>query len=117
MNLSALKPSQRRRYSPEFKRQVINQCQPGVSVAGVALAHGLNANMLRGWIKRYRPEEAASPDVPSVVKLVPVQVAAPVSVQDDAISLKVRRGNVQVDILWPATGAANCAQWLSAWLK
>lgn len=57
MNLPALKPSQRRVYPPEFKQQIIDQCQPGISIAGMALAHGLNANLLRRWIL----ERAGSP--------------------------------------------------------
>jgi len=36
------------RYSDEFRRQVVAVCQaPGVSKAAIALANGLNANMLR----------------------------------------------------------------------
>lgn len=45
----------RRRHSPEFKAQLIAPCQqPGVSVAAVALANGLNANVLRQWLKKHR---------------------------------------------------------------
>lgn len=41
----------RRRHSDEFKARVVAQCrQPGVSIAGVALANGLNANLLRRWV-------------------------------------------------------------------
>ncbi len=41
----------RGRYSDEFKCQVMAACkQPGVSTATVALANGLNANLLRRWI-------------------------------------------------------------------
>jgi transposase-like protein len=41
----------RRRYTEEFKRQAIEACmQPGVSMASVALANGLNANLLRRWV-------------------------------------------------------------------
>jgi transposase-like protein len=41
----------RGRYSNEFKRNAIDACkQPGVSTAAVALANGLNANLLRRWI-------------------------------------------------------------------
>ncbi|OZB73966.1 MAG: hypothetical protein B7X37_07145 [Halothiobacillus sp. 14-55-98] len=44
---------QRRHHSPEFKAQLIALCQqPGASVAGVALAHGVNANLLRRWIRQ-----------------------------------------------------------------
>ena len=38
----------RRRYTEEFKKQAIAAClQPGISMASVALANGLNANQLR----------------------------------------------------------------------
>ncbi|RQR26492.1 transposase [Burkholderia sp. Bp9142] len=41
----------RRRYNEEFKAQVVAACQGiGVSVAAVALEHGINANLLRRWI-------------------------------------------------------------------
>ena len=41
----------RRRHSAEFKAAVIKECmRPGVSIAAVALAHSLNANMLRKWV-------------------------------------------------------------------
>jgi len=41
----------RRRYSDEFKAKVAEECRrPGVSIASVALAHGLNANLLRKWV-------------------------------------------------------------------
>ena len=43
--------AQRRMHSPELKLRVIEQCrQPGVSIASVALAHGLNANLVRQWL-------------------------------------------------------------------
>lgn len=49
----------RRCYDPEAKRELVEAClRPGVSVAGMALAHGLNANMLRKWIDTYRREAA-----------------------------------------------------------
>ena len=41
----------RRRHSAEFKAAVVEECmRPGISIAAVALAHGLNANMLRKWL-------------------------------------------------------------------
>lgn len=41
----------RRRHTAEFKAAVIEEClKPGVSIAAVALAHSLNANMLRKWV-------------------------------------------------------------------
>ena len=38
-------------YDKAAKRELVRRClDPGVSVAGLALAHGLNANLLRKWI-------------------------------------------------------------------
>jgi len=42
-------------YDKEAKRELIEAClRPGVSVARVALQHGINANLLRTWITRHR---------------------------------------------------------------
>jgi transposase-like protein len=44
--------SRRRAYSKEFKAQLVAACaQPGASVGGVALSHGLHANMVHRWIR------------------------------------------------------------------
>ena len=41
----------RRRYDPQSKRKLAEAClQPGVSLAGMALKHGVNANLLRKWV-------------------------------------------------------------------
>ena len=38
-------------YDPEAKRELVRIClQPGLSVAKVALEHGINANLLRKWV-------------------------------------------------------------------
>ncbi|OYY39307.1 MAG: hypothetical protein B7X65_00360 [Polaromonas sp. 39-63-25] len=40
----------RRVYSTEIKTRIAQECrQPGASVAGVALAHGINANIVHRW--------------------------------------------------------------------
>ena len=45
------KSNGRRVYHAAAKRELVRRClEPGVSVAGIALAHGLNANLLRKWI-------------------------------------------------------------------
>jgi transposase-like protein len=43
----------RRRHSAIFKAEAVGACQQaGVSIAAVALARGLNANMLRDWVRK-----------------------------------------------------------------
>ena len=44
------KTATRRRYSQEFKAQVLGECDvPGASVAKVAMSHGINTNIVHGW--------------------------------------------------------------------
>lgn len=47
-----------RYYSPQLKAEVIQECRQGsASVAGVALAHGINANIVHRWL--HEDERAA----------------------------------------------------------
>jgi transposase len=103
----------RRRHSVEFKAQVVEACQqPGVSVAAIALANGLNANYLRRWIKEHREQGAgggvdlvvAKMPAPSV--LVPVVIQAPEDVASGDIRLDIRRGPTTVQLAWPVEHAA-----------
>lgn len=64
------KPPIRRTHSPEFKASVLAACRhPGASIAAVALAHGLNANVVHKWLAgigmkrcaRHLPVAAPSP--------------------------------------------------------
>jgi transposase-like protein len=109
------------RYSDEFKRQVVAACHaPGVSKAAIALANGLNANMLRRWvvessrdsnrqlsaITKPLPPAQAKPD------FVPVTFAPAPSAQaaDIRIDLQHARGAMQIH--WPLAASSQCAQWL-----
>jgi transposase len=57
------------RYDAEAKRELVEAClQPGISVARMALAHGVNANLLRKWIQHYRqPVELVTPSPPAAL--------------------------------------------------
>ena len=45
-------------YDPEAKRELVEACLvPGVSVARLAMQHGVNANLLRSWIGRHRKKQ------------------------------------------------------------
>ena len=70
----------RRTYSREGKRALVELCKgPGVSVAGIALAHGINANLLRRWIDRYGGESVATAErgTRRRAALLPVQMVEP----------------------------------------
>jgi transposase-like protein len=52
-----------RRHSEDFKARVIELArQPNTSVAAVALANGLNANMLRSWVRASEANDKAGKD-------------------------------------------------------
>jgi transposase len=55
------------RYDAEAKRELVEVClKPGISVAQMALAHGVNANLLRKWIQHYRqPVELVTSSPPA----------------------------------------------------
>ncbi len=127
-NVSVALPSrQRRRHAPEFKARVIAAClQPGVSLAAVALANGLNANLLRTWVKAYRNQQQAAAVVPAIkngrggvsaATLVPVAVQRSNTDSHGNIELEIRRQQTVVQIRWPASEATACAQWLRDLLR
>src|SRR5574337_173987 len=74
-------------YDREAKRELIEaSLRPGVSVAGMALRHGINANLLRTWIRRYQlereerlaaggPAAMAQWSPPAFIPVVPVKSA------------------------------------------
>ena len=76
----------KRFFSKEHKRAVIERClAPGASVAGVALAHGLNANLVRRWIDRHRTRSAKASRTTKLVQVkVSPQPHEPLSLSDDA---------------------------------
>lgn len=58
----------RQRYSHEYKRQIVEKSlSPGTSIAAVAQAHGINANLLHKWRWRYRHGEFGSVTAPSAL--------------------------------------------------
>jgi transposase len=66
-------------YDPEAKQQLIEAClRPGVSVARLALQHGVNANLLRTWIGRYRKRSETLDAPVELPAFVPVMTVPPV---------------------------------------
>ena len=54
MGMTDWRSGKRRRYTVEFKRQVVAEASAeGVSAASVARRHGLNANLIFNWRRRH----------------------------------------------------------------
>ena len=116
-SLTTIPSRRRRQHASEFKQRLVTQCQPGTSVSAVALAHGINSNLLRRWIKQF---SAGLPSTEVVIpaKLVPVQVEMlPDTPANDAIEISIQKNSARVSIRWPVNQANACGQWLGEWLK
>ena len=109
----------RRTHSAHFKAEAVGACQqPGVSIAAVALARGLNAAMLHRWVKaaeRSRNPIAIRTTVPSAriesgESFVPVSL--PHNPAEGVIRIEVRRRGGTVSVEWPASAGHECARLL-----
>ena len=68
----------KRTFEPEGKRRLIEACrQPDVSLSGMALKAGINANQLRKWIRRSEQRKAVLRSLPAFVPVVAVDGAPP----------------------------------------
>jgi transposase len=134
--VSTVERPKRREYSVEFKASVLEQCrQPGASLAGVALSHGINPNMVHRWIREERQrqllinlQQTASGFVPLQLQAeVPLDASAvprlqrPLPVEPahcaETIHIEIQRGGATVSVRWPLAGAAQCAQVLRELLR
>ena len=111
----------RRAHSAEFKAQVVAACRsPGVSIAAVAMANGVNANLARRWVVDAERRGAgvlasvASSAVPTT--FVPLQLP-PVEVAPADIRIELRRGPIAVNVSWPCAAASECAAWMRELLR
>ena len=114
----------RGRYSDEFKHQVTAAClEPGVSTAAIALANGLNANLVRRWVAESaqrsgnRQSKTATTLAPVLTNpaFIPVKLESvpPVSAVLQAdIRIELQHGATTVHVHWPLQASSQCAQWL-----
>jgi transposase len=119
----------RRKHSDEFKAGAVASCmQPGMSMAAVAMAHGVNANLLRRWVREAEMKPTAGPCggmAPGEVQapenktlFVPVRLPAPTETAAlSDIRIELRRGATAVTVSWPASAASECAAWMRELLR
>lgn len=102
---------QRRTFPKAFKAQVIEECaQPGASVSGVALSHGLNANLVHKWIRQQREPLPTMPAfVPVPLNLIPSER---VDIKALTIQIDIPHRAGSLSVRWPAQDAAGCARFL-----
>jgi len=117
-----LQPRTRRTHSRAFKAKLIRACrEPGASIAAVAMAHQINDNLLRKWMREcpapLSPAVTAK-SVTSAAQMVPLQLTAtPATDASPSIRLHIQRGGTQVHVEWPVAAAALCGEWVRSVLS
>jgi transposase len=111
----------RRTHSDEFKAQVVAACKPaGVSIAAVAMANGVNANLARRWVvaaeRRSGAQSAAVEGAVASTSFVALTLTPSVPAPAD-IRIELRRGATIVNVSWPCAAAPECAAWLRELLR
>ena len=107
----------RRRHDDELKVKVLSECAaPGASVARIALAHGLNANLVHKW-RRQGVGDKPSVRTSERTTFVPVAIAPAATAVVDDLRIELRRGALTVNVTWPLAASAQCAGWLRELLK
>lgn len=113
----------RRTHGEEFKAELVSACrEPDVSIAGIALANGVNPNLLRRWMRERgvaAPSLRSSGELTAAVRrapeFMPVMITPSVPAVPD-IRIEARRDNAVVKVEWPVSAAGECAAWLRDWL-
>jgi transposase len=132
------KSGRRRRHSGELKAKVLAACEEaGASISGVALAHGLNANLVRKWrtgrgVKRAGVAATAAvnklspaplggtrefiaiemPAPPKAAARVATDPAESAPAAEPLIHIELRRGPLHLNVRWPTSAADDAAAWL-----
>ena len=84
----------RRTYSREYKLEIVKECSaPDVSVAGVALAHRINANLVRRWIVQHR-----SGRLFPIPTMLPVTLSAPSTWAAPTAAKHAAAGVIEVEL-------------------
>ena len=119
----------KRTYSADTKAQLLAAClAPGASIAAIANAHDMNANVLHRWLKDQRQSalssnacaevatlQAPAPQLPSFIP-VPLCMKPPEPMQR-VIQVEVRKGALMMTVTWPISAARDFAHWSTTMLK
>ena len=109
----------RRRYREELKSEVMAECDAaGASVAKVAMARGINANIVHRW--REAARQAKQGTIAKPREFVAVAIAPQVPALGQAcrdIQIELRRGAVTMKVSWPVSAAADFAAWTRELLR
>ncbi len=101
-----------------MKTQVVAECgEPGASVAKVAMAHGINANVVHRWRQLARDGKVATSAKMGEFIALPLAAPAMSAAAPADIRVELRRGAITMNVTWPAHAAADFAAWTRELLR
>jgi transposase-like protein len=127
-------------YTPEFKANLVAAChKPGASIAALANANAMNANVLHRWLQehartgahqlssRSTGKNTATPGTQALIAQRPAFIALPLGpaasqaqsapTQATSIRVEIQRSSTTIIVNWPVQDSAACAQWLRECLQ
>jgi len=121
--------SARRYHAAELKKAVLDECRAGASVASVAMAQGLNANLVHKWRRREQGKVVAAATTPipaqtfiplaitSPAPPAPIAPTPPACAEPRELRIELRRGAIVATVSWPMSATTECAGWLRELLR
>ena len=109
----------RRTYSAEFKQQIVQACKaPDVSIASVALQHGLNTNLVSKWIRLIdaKPGNDRSP-LPNKPAFIALSCSAPLDpTPTDMLTVQITlpHSKAEIGLKWQVSKISALAELLKA---
>ena len=111
----------RRDYGTELKARIIAECAaPGASIAKIAMAHGINSNLVHTWRKLAREGELKPAET---MRFVPIAIEAasmpppPPPARHDLVEIELQRGALTVKLRWPASATSELGTWMRELLR
>ena len=98
---------QRSSYTKTFKAKVVQEClQPGATISGVTISHGVNVNVIRKWMPLYRDQP------PAVLPAITPVKSTPKRPTEAATVIDLPFGDQSITVKWPTSDPEGCARFV-----
>ena len=109
----------RRTYSAEFKQQIVQACKaPDVSIASVALQHGLNTNLVSKWIRlidaKLGNDRSPLPNKPAFIALSCSAPLDPTPTDMLTVQITLPHSKAEIGLKWQTSEIPALAELLKA---
>ena len=123
-----------RTYDAQFKAEMVAaSARPGASISALALAQGMNPNVLHRWLREHERSglhqliavAALQPaNTPAIKEFVPLRLPSPAAAPTSAVAgkplaveVELRKGDLQMNVRWPVSLTAEFANWTATLLR